>query len=158
MIFLTVGSQMPFDRLVRAVDDWASAHPEVDVLAQIGETDFVPKAMRWVNVMAPEIYLEHVDACDFLIGHAGMGTVITAAERGKPLLVMPRRGHLRETRNDHQVATARWLAERPGLIVAMDEDEISTRLAAMLAQGEHEKASDSATNQLVAAVRAFIEN
>lgn len=149
---------MPFDRLVRAVDDWASAHPGVDVLAQIGETDYVPKAMRWVKVMAPEIYLEHVDACDFLIGHAGMGTVITAAERGKPLLVMPRRGHLRETRNDHQVATAHWLAERPGLIVAMDEGEMPTRLAAMLAQGEHEKASDSATNQLVAAVRAFIEH
>ncbi len=148
---------MPFDRLVRAVDDWASIHQNVDILAQIGETDYVPKAMRWVKVMAPEIYLEHVDACDFLVGHAGMGTVITAAEHGKPLLVVPRRGHLRETRNDHQVATARWLAERPGIRVAMSEDQLPDQLEAMLAGSVRGIASNDATNQLIAAVRAFIE-
>jgi hypothetical protein len=26
LIFLTVGAQMPFDRLVRLVDDWAARH------------------------------------------------------------------------------------------------------------------------------------
>ena len=43
MIFVTVGTQLPFDRLVRAVDAWAAEHPQVDVFGQIGPASFRPK-------------------------------------------------------------------------------------------------------------------
>jgi len=36
MIFVTVGAQMAFDRLIRAVDAWAGVHPAVSVFGQIG--------------------------------------------------------------------------------------------------------------------------
>ena len=36
MIFVTVGAQMPFDRLTSSVDRWAASHPTSDVVAQIG--------------------------------------------------------------------------------------------------------------------------
>jgi len=36
MIFVTVGSMMAFDRLILSMDKWALAHPNSDVLAQIG--------------------------------------------------------------------------------------------------------------------------
>ena len=34
MIFVAVGTQFPFDRLIRCVDEWALAHG-VEVVAQI---------------------------------------------------------------------------------------------------------------------------
>lgn len=161
MIFVTVGSQMPFDRLVRAVDEWAQRHPDVEVFGQIGKTDFVPAAMKWVKVLAPDEYLRYVGGCDLLVGHAGMGTVITAAEYGKPLLVMPRRGNLRETRNDHQVATARWLTMRPGIVVAMDASELVVALDRMSERplvGDNQRTNAEATAEgLIDAVRRFIE-
>jgi UDP-N-acetylglucosamine transferase subunit ALG13 len=42
MIFVTVGSQMPFDRLVEAVDGWVGQTTR-EVLAQIGDSQLKPK-------------------------------------------------------------------------------------------------------------------
>lgn len=157
MIFLTVGSQMPFDRLVRAVDSWAQKNTEVEVFGQIGDAAYVPSAMQWAKVLAPDDYLRRVGGCDFLIGHAGMGTVITAAEYAKPLLVMPRRGALRETRNDHQVATAKWLGDRAGIWVAADENEVGPMLDKMLSAVGPLAIAKAAADEMIIAVRRFIE-
>lgn len=109
-IFLTVGSQMPFDRLSAAVALWARSHAEgVQVVAQVGLTRLDIRALEgliWHRMLTPADYRRQVDACDLLVAHAGMGSVLTALEHGRPLLVLPRRAHRRETRNDHQVDTA----------------------------------------------------
>lgn len=148
---------MPFDRLIRAVDRWAQRNPEVQVFAQIGNTDLVPEAMQWAKTLPPDEYHRKVVACDLLIGHAGMGTVITAGELGKPLLVMPRRGNLRETRNNHQVATAKWLATRAGIRVAMDEDELMVELDRTRPAAMQPFAASKVAGELIDALRHFIE-
>ncbi|MRR49951.1 MAG: glucuronosyltransferase [Rhodocyclaceae bacterium] len=148
---------MPFDRLVCAVDAWAQRNPGVEVFGQIGETDYVPVAMQWAKVLPPDTYLKHVTECQFMIGHAGMGTVITAAEHGKRLLAMPRRGSLRETRNDHQVATAEWLGTRAGIRIASDENAVARELDQMFATDAPLSGSGEASPELIAAVRRFIE-
>ena len=45
-------------------------------------------------------------ALQVVIAHDEMGSIITALEMGKPIVVMPRRAELGEHRNDHQVAAA----------------------------------------------------
>lgn len=156
MIFVTVGSQMPFDRLVRAADEWAKTHPEVRVFAQIGASQSVPAAMEWTRILSPADYHQRVLATNVIVGHAGMGTVITAAEYGKPLVVMPRRGDLHETRNDHQVATARWLATRPAIWVASDGEELGSAISAALAAGTGPAATSEADPRLLAAIADFV--
>ena len=44
MIFVTVGSQLPFDRLVRAVDDWAAGNGGAAAFAQIGASSYLVPA------------------------------------------------------------------------------------------------------------------
>lgn len=127
MIFLTVGSQMPFDRLVAAVDHWAAAS-RADVFAQIGHSDLKPASIRWERTLTPSAFRQAVQACTCLIGHAGMGTVLTGLEFAKPMILMPRLGALGETRNDHQVDTLRWLATRPGIHAAYDIEELGVQL------------------------------
>ena len=39
MIFVTVGSMMPFNRLIDTMDRWAAARPDVEMFAQIGGGD-----------------------------------------------------------------------------------------------------------------------
>ena len=56
MIFLTVGTQLPFDRLVAAVDDWCAARGESDVFGQIcdpGPDGYRPKHFEWVADLDP---------------------------------------------------------------------------------------------------------
>lgn len=141
-LFLTVGSQMPFDRLVVAVARWARDHgPGVAVMAQVGQTTLPAQEMQpldWAPLLAPKAYRQQCDQCDLMIAHAGMGSVLTALECDKPLLVMPRRGPLRETRNDHQLDTVEHLLRlQPHcggwpIQVARDEREIPSRLDACI--------------------------
>lgn len=124
MIFVTVGAQMPFDRLIGTVDEWASQRSAPAVIAQIGDTEQIPTTIEWTRQLDPESFLDHVTRADVIVSHAGMGTIITAMQHAKPLIVMPRLGSLHETRNDHQVATANRFRDRVGVHVADDEREL----------------------------------
>jgi UDP-N-acetylglucosamine transferase subunit ALG13 len=58
-----------------------------------------------------------------------MGSILTALEFGKPIVVMPRRAHLGEHRTDHQWATVNHLGKDVGVVVAADEGELLKQLA-----------------------------
>ncbi|MBK9127263.1 MAG: glycosyl transferase family 28 [Phycisphaerales bacterium] len=143
MIFVTVGAQMPFDRLVQAVDAWAGQRPDIEVFAQIGPTSWRPQHARWTQFLDPPAFEAACRRAEVLVAHAGMGSIITALELGKPILVMPRRGALGETRNDHQVATARRFAELGAVEVAWDEAELGSRLEAIVARLSGTAGADS---------------
>ena len=129
MIFATVGSQMPFDRLIRALDEWAGKQEgAVSVLAQIGNSDVVASHLKIVSSLSPGEFRESVKNAEVIVAHAGTGSVLTAMEFGKPLVVLPRLGAWQETRNDHQVATAKWLSSKPGVYVAMSESDLSAAI------------------------------
>ena len=129
MIFVTVGFQMPFDRLIRAVDEWAGATARRDVFAQTGDGEYRVRHIEAAPWLEPPAFRERLEQADAIVSHAGMGTILLALELGKPLLVLPRRAHLGETRSDHQVATAHELVARGWLLAAQDESELPARLA-----------------------------
>lgn len=156
MIFVTVGHQMPFDRLVRAVDAWAESAARSDVFAQIGETDFEPQHIEFTKFLEPGEFRQRIEEADALVAHAGTGSILTALECGKPILVMPRRAELRETRNDHQVATAERFEERSGVLVASDESQIASRLQELEELAGAEKIGTAASPELLDALREFI--
>jgi UDP-N-acetylglucosamine transferase subunit ALG13 len=161
VIFVTVGSQMPFRRLVRAMDEWASINPEVKVLAQVGnDPDFEPSTLRCFVSVPPQRYAELVRRCELLVAHAGMGSVLSALEHGKPMILMPRRGALHETRNDHQVSTLHWLRDKPGIYAAEDVIDLKSaldrwRIRGLSAPQQLTQDSESLRG-LVAALRSFI--
>jgi UDP-N-acetylglucosamine transferase subunit ALG13 len=128
MIFLTVGAQMPFDRLVRAVDAWAARGGNDGVFAQIGRARYRPAHLHYTEFLDPRAFREAFTSARVIVAHPGMGTIINALELRKPILVMPRRGDLAETRNDHQLATAERFRELGLVEVALDERELTDRL------------------------------
>ncbi len=156
MLFVTVGAQMPFDRMIRAVDAWAEKKTGVEVFAQIGKTDLRPKHIRWVEFLAPQEFRYYFQSATAIVAHAGMGSIITALELGKPLLVMPRRGDLGETRNDHQVATARQFLELGCVGVAFDESEMGDKLDKLDQLTAGPLIGSQASPELLAALRQFI--
>lgn len=128
MIFVTVGGQLPFDRLVHAVDRWAMQRERDDVFAQIGRSTSPPAYIRWERFLSPDDFESKTRKAQVIVAHAGMGSILTAFELSKPIIVMPRRAHLGEHRNDHQWATVEHLGKRAGVTVAADEDELLARL------------------------------
>ncbi|QXQ05244.1 glucuronosyltransferase [Sphingosinicellaceae bacterium] len=158
MIFVSVGSMLPFDRLVRAVDAWAGAHPETPVLAQIGRGKFEPVHARFVRLMPPDEYGRIVAGAELFIAHAGMGSIITAIEAGKPLLMLPRLQSLGEHNTDHQLATVRNVGDRPGLHHVDSDAELGAAIDRLLATGSAAPAPIAryASDELLDNVRAFI--
>lgn len=157
MIFLTVGSQMPFDRLVAAVDRWAESSPTTRVLGQIGNSELPLKSIQGVSTLPPDEFRRVVQDAEVIVAHAGMGSILTAMEYGKPLVVMPRKGNLLETRNDHQVATCQWLKDQGSVFIADDERYIADAIERALAKSQaREPISADASDALIEGVRRFI--
>lgn len=129
MIFVTVGSMFPFDRLIRAVDAWAADNPGEEILAQIGQ-GAEPRHMRWLRRMDQDAFAATVREAEIVVAHAGMGTVITAGRFGRPLVLLPRLAALAEQTTDHQLATADWLRGRPGIQVAATPGDLDACIAA----------------------------
>lgn len=125
MIFVTVGTQLPFERLVSAVEAWAAARvPKPRVVAQVGagRADF--RNLQCVRTLDAAEYSAHLAQADVVIAHAGVGSILNATERGVPVVVLPRDPRRGEHRDDHQFQTARQM-ERMGLVtVAWSEEDL----------------------------------
>jgi UDP-N-acetylglucosamine transferase subunit ALG13 len=157
VIIVTVGMQLGFDRLIRAMDTLAPTLG-MPIIAQTGKGTYRPRNMEARTKIAPAEFEILVGEARLIVAHAGIGTVLTAARCTKPILLMPRRANLEEHRNDHQLATVRKLAGRPGILVAMDETELPERIEEGLALRDHAAAQSPTARQLHAALAAFIEN
>lgn len=156
MIFVTVGTQLAFDRLIIAIDRWAGAGPGHEVFAQIGPTRLRPSHIESAQFVSPAECDEWMRTADAIVAHAGMGTILTALELGKPLLVMPRRAALGEQRNDHQLATVLRFAELGTVKVALDEVELSRGLDELDRTAAQPRIQPYAPAAFLASLRAFI--
>ncbi len=129
MIFLAVGTQFGFDRLVKVVDEAIGRQLIQDtVFAQIGPGSYLPKRMEYVVSLEKERFDTVLNSCDAMISHAGMGNIALALKMGKPLLVMPRLKRFGEVVNDHQVDTARKFEQLGHVLAAYDEEELAERI------------------------------
>ncbi len=156
MIFLTVGTDLPFDRMVKVVDRWARENGRRDVFAQIGEGGWEPDYIRFANFLQPPEFVEHFKLASVIISHAGMGTILSALHYGKPILVMPKRASLGEHRSEHQTATARRMMEIGGVNVAFDENELRELLDQLDGLVQPIKIGNSACESLLGGLRGFI--
>jgi UDP-N-acetylglucosamine transferase subunit ALG13 len=158
-IFVSVGSMMPFDRLVRTMDAWAAANPAVPVLIQIGKGTHEPQHSQWVRKLPLADYQARVADCALFVAHCGMGSIISAIQAGKPILMLPRLADLGEHNTDHQLATARHVGIRPGLHVAADADDLQARASALLGNSGQSPApiATHADPAFTARIRTFIE-
>lgn len=131
MIFVTVGSQLPFDRLIKTADQWAEQNPNIEVIAQTGETKLKPLHLNPYKNISPNEFNQYMQSAEFIVAHAGMGTIITALEMGKPLLLLPRLAKNHEHRSDHQLATIRRFKDLKSILIAENEVDLLQKMTDM---------------------------
>ena len=134
MIFLTLGTQLPFDRLVKAMDEVAPGLQEA-IFGQIGNARVKPANFESVDFLAPREFKQHFDAarviqqCSRIVSHAGIGTILSGLKAEKPLVLMARRVAFGEHRNDHQLATVSQMKRIPGIHIAETRDDLQALLS-----------------------------
>ncbi len=125
MIFLTVGTQFPFDRFIRAVDNiFDQGLIDEEIFAQIGETSYKPRNFESVASLEKKVFDECFRKASSVMSHAGVGTITVALKNHKPLLVMPRMKRYKEHVNDHQVATAKKFEELGHILAVYDVKDL----------------------------------
>jgi UDP-N-acetylglucosamine transferase subunit ALG13 len=123
MIFLTVGTQLPFDRLVKSVDNYCDTK-ELNVIAQIGNAIYRPINLEYKDFYQPDEVDSYFDAASVIISHAGMGTIISCIKKSKPLILFPRLSIKGEHRNDHQMDTIKSFLNFTGIYIAYNEVDL----------------------------------
>lgn len=123
MIFATIGTQAPFDRFVKILDELCKNIDE-EIVCQTIQTNYQAQNIKTVDFLPPDEFDQYFKKARLIIAHAGMGTIISALRQKKPIIIVPRLASLKEHRNDHQMATAMRMHELGYVYVAYDKTQL----------------------------------
>lgn len=121
MIFVTVGThEQAFNRLVEYMDRWASEHEE-KVIIQTGYSTYEPQYCKWYKLLPYQDMVKYVEEARIVITHGGPSSFIMPLQIGKTPIVVPRKLDFNEHVNNHQIAFAKAVAERKGIIIVVED-------------------------------------
>jgi UDP-N-acetylglucosamine transferase subunit ALG13 len=144
MLLVTTGTnEQPFDRLVRAAADLAACEP---AFVQYGSSREPHGLGEWVDFLDFDELAERMRGARVVVCHAGVGSIMLARKCGHRPVVLPRRVHLGEAVDDHQLHMGRHL-DAAGIVTLVEDER---ELAAAVAMGSRIRA-DRAGEQLAGA-------
>lgn len=116
-----------FSRLIKEMDRIAGKIDE-EVVMQISDTHYLPHNAKYFRFTSEEEYERLFESARVIVSHAGAGTIITALQRNKPIIVVPRRKEYGEQFDNHQVEIARELEREGRIKVVWDVRELEEAL------------------------------
>lgn len=131
MIFVAVGTQFSFNRLVQYMDEWVVSDENTNnetVIAQVSDGDYQAQNIETQPFMDGEQYNKNIREASVFVSHAGMGNIISAREQQTPIIVINRQHKLGEHRNDHQADGIKWMGKLDGVYTASTQEELYAHL------------------------------
>lgn len=156
MIFVIVGTQEPFDRLIRYMDEWSAKTNNYDIVAQTADSLYKPSHFEYFSFLPVSEFDKKFKEASLIVSHAGMGSIISALQYSKPIIVMPRLAELREHRNDHQVATAKSFSKLGYVTDVYSKEELFKVLDNRTTIQPAPPISQQASESLLTTLQAFI--
>lgn len=131
MIYVTVGTDThQFNRLLREIDRLVGeGRIRERVVAQTGSSDYLPRNYAFFRFTPQENMEKIIKESRIIISHAGVGSVITACEFKKPLIIVPRLKIFGEHTDDHQTEIAKELENQKRALAVFDISSLQKRIA-----------------------------
>lgn len=136
MIFCSVGTQLPFERLVDYLFKWSNDFnvESKNIVIQAGKS---VNKKSGSNILVRDFigesdFSSYFKEAEVIISHAGMGNIISSIELNKPIVIVPRLSTLNEHRNDHQVDSAKRFSNLSSVFVANNYNEFCESLTEAL--------------------------
>ena len=140
---VTVGTVMPFDRLVKGVADLKPGEGRPSrLIAQVGEGGATPDGMDAHESIDFDQMLAVLERANVVFCHGGTGSLITALRAGCRIVAMPRRADLGEHYDDHQEEIVSAFAARGLIEVAEDAGDLQAALSRALAKQPERATTD----------------
>lgn len=154
MIFVTTGTQEPFDRFLKIIDDIVPYLQE-EVIVQAFRDNYRPENFSLREFVSPGEFISIMTQSRLVVSHAGMGTILSALRMDKPIVVFPRIAALGEHRNEHQIESAKRMHDMGYVYLASDESSLKSY---MLNQNIRplKKIENKASDALISSLVDFI--
>ncbi len=157
MIFVVLGTQkFPCNRLLEKMDELVSLGIiNEHVLAQRGNSDYTPKHYEYVDFVDKKQFEEWIEACDVLVTHSGVGTILSGKNHGKPVIVFPRLEKYGEHVDDHQLDIARAFSKKNLVFMCGEQDDLGAMIAEAKGHSFHEY--ESQRTKMIQLIEDFIK-
>lgn len=125
MIFVVLGTQkFQLNRLLKEIDNLCEMNLLEEVFAQIGCSDYIPKNFRYVDFLDKSEFDKKISECSLVITHSGVGSIITAVQCKKPVIVYPRLSKYNEHVDNHQLEIARAFSKKNFVLCCEEKDNL----------------------------------
>jgi len=119
MIFASLGTMdMPFQRMAKAVDDFAS-NTEEEVIVQTGFTDFGYKYAHAFKFCTKDEMQRYISEASILILQGGWGAISEAMELHKRIVVIPRHDKTEHIHDQYQLVEK---LDALGCVIAVQDE------------------------------------
>lgn len=146
MIFVSLGTQdKPFKRLLDYIEN---SNIDDEIIVQSGFTDYDSKKFKLVQYLNKDEFDNMIDKADYVICHAGVGTIITSISKGKKVLAVPRLYKYGEHQNDHQLQIADAYTKKGYILEMLENDDFNEKVKEL---------KEFIPNKFVSNNKAFIE-
>ena len=130
MILVTLGTQdKPFERLIKAVEQQIElGNIKDDVIVQSGCTRYKSNKMKIIRYISIKDFNNLLKEADFVITHAGVGSIIQGLQNNKKMVVVARKREFGEHVNDHQEQILENFGDEGYIIPVYDLDKLDKAL------------------------------
>lgn len=130
MIFVTLGTQdKSFERLLKKLDELIDRRMiRSKVVVQAGSTKYKSDNMEILSFIDMNCFNAYIEKCDYMITHAGVGTIINGINHNKKVLAVARRVEYGEHENDHQVEITQKFADMGYIIGCINIDDLEEKI------------------------------
>lgn len=158
MIFITLGTQkFQLNRLLREMDRLCGSGKIVDeVFAQKGYSDYQPLHFECIDFIDKDEFDRKIMESRLVITHSGVGSIITAIQSRKPVIVYPRLSKYKEHVDDHQLEIAEAFKKKNYVLCCNDGDDLYELVNKALKHSFN--VYDSSTENILKLVGSFLEN
>lgn len=127
MIFVVLGTQkFQCNRLLKKIDELIqSGIIAEEVFAQKGHSDYVPQNYKSTDFLTVEEFAQRISESDLVITHSGVGTILSAVNCRKPVIVFPRLKKYKEHVDNHQMDIAKAFSKKKIVLMCGEDDELS---------------------------------
>ena len=134
MILVLLGTQNnSFHRLLEQIEkNIDNGNIKEEVVVQAGYTKYEPKTrkkkMKIFDTIPKKELDKLIEKANLVISHGGVGSMVTANQKGKKVIAVPRYKKYNEHVNDHQIETIRIFEKKGYVLLAENVEDIDKAL------------------------------
>lgn len=134
MILVLLGTQNnSFHRLLEQIEkNIENGNITEEVVVQAGYTKYEPKAikkkMKIFDTIPKKELDKLIEKANLVISHGGVGSMVTANQKGKKVIAVPRYKKYNEHVNDHQTDTIKIFEKKGYVLLAENVEDIDKAL------------------------------